>query len=117
MLASARIAALLSRAGRPLSSLLGELPHYVSSPQRRLACPDEHKASVVARVRADLGSQGARLDLTDGVKAFFPEGWGLFRASNTQPAVTMRCEAKTANGLAIVERRLLDAVQRAGVWH
>jgi phosphomannomutase/phosphoglucomutase len=94
LLATAKLAALLSRAGQPLSGLLAQLPRYVRAPSRRLHCPDAVKHAVVAEAGDRFAGQGHQLERLDGIKVHVEGGWGLFRASNTQPAVTLHCEAR-----------------------
>ncbi len=113
LLATARLVALLARADEPLSALLARLPHYCSSPERRLPCPDAHKRQVVESVRDEFVAQGCRIETVDGVRVLFTDGWALFRSSNTQPAVTLRCEATSSERLAEIERVMLDAVHRS----
>jgi phosphomannomutase/phosphoglucomutase len=100
--AGARLLELLSRGTRTLAALADELPVAINTPEIRIDCADDAKAGVVARVtarlRADPGVRGV-VDV-DGVRASFDGGWGLVRASNTQPALVMRCEAVTAERLA-----------------
>src|SRR5215475_3117253 len=100
--AGARLLELLSRGERTLTEIAGELPVMINTPEIRVDCPDERKFAVVsavtARLRADPAVTGV-VDI-DGVRASFAGGWGLVRASNTQPALVMRCEATTAERLA-----------------
>jgi phosphomannomutase/phosphoglucomutase len=93
--AGARLLELLSRTPRTLTELAGELPVLVNTPELRVDCPDERKFDLVRAVTRRLR---ARRDVTavidiDGVRASFGDGWGLVRASNTQPALVVRCEA------------------------
>jgi len=64
----------------------------VSTPEIRVDCPDETKFSVVARVSKQFRNTHAVIDV-EGVRVLFGEGWGLLRASNTQPVLVMRFEA------------------------
>lgn len=113
LLASATMAALLSRVGAPFSALLAELPYYCRSPEHRLPCPEGRKGEVVDRVRASFEHRGYAVDRMDGARVHFSCGWGLFRASNTQPAVALRCEARTPEALAEIEGQMLEAVHEA----
>jgi phosphomannomutase/phosphoglucomutase len=90
--ASFRLLEILSREGRGLAALLSDLPKTTATPEIRLDCPDERKFEVVRRA-ADYFR--AHYDVTeiDGVRVNFADGWGLVRASNTQPALVMRFEA------------------------
>ena len=110
MLATAKMVALLSRSGDSLSSMLARLPQYVRSPSHRLRCPDEIKEDVVSRVRERL-VQAHSVESLDGVKVHLSGGWALFRTSNTQPAVTLHCEARTTERVAEIERMMLDVIQ------
>jgi phosphomannomutase / phosphoglucomutase len=90
--ASFRLLEILSREGRGLAAILSDLPKTTATPEIRLDCPDERKFEVVRRA-ADYFR--AHYDVTeiDGVRVNFADGWGLVRASNTQPALVMRFEA------------------------
>jgi len=93
---------LLSRGDKSLVQLAAALPAMINTPELRIDCDDDRKfalvAEVTARLRQDPGVTGI-VDV-DGVRAKFEGGWGLVRASNTQPALVMRCEAITAERLA-----------------
>jgi phosphomannomutase/phosphoglucomutase len=106
----ARLLELLSRGTRTLAELAAELPVSINTPEIRIDCPDDRKAAIVAavtkRLRDDPAVRGV-VDI-DGVRARFDGGWGLVRASNTQPALVMRCEADTAERLAQI-RGVIEA--------
>ena len=68
---------------------------------------------IVARVGAQFEVQGCRIERIDGIKIHLEDGWALFRRSNTQPAVTLHCEARTAGQLANIEAALLGSVREA----
>jgi phosphomannomutase len=118
--AGARLLELLSRGERTLAERAAELPEMVNTPELRIDCPDEHKFAVVARVTLAMRARG---DVTgvvdvDGVRARFAlpggaSGWGLVRASNTQAALVVRCEASDPIALgairAIVEGEITAA--------
>jgi len=108
--AGARLLEILTNGTRTLADLAAELPVMINTPEIRVDCPDDKKAAVVAAVtaalRADARVRGV-VDI-DGVRAKFEGGWGLVRASNTQPALVMRCEADTAARLAEI-RALIEA--------
>lgn len=92
--AALRLAELVAAAGRPLSALADEIPSYAASPEIRVDCPDEVKFTVVEQVSAHFRSRYPVIDV-DGARIVFPAGWGLVRASNTQPALVLRFEAQT----------------------
>jgi phosphomannomutase/phosphoglucomutase len=109
--ASVRLLEILSNSDRPLSALLADLPKTVSTPEIRIACPDERKF-IIADLAKDYFRKHYDIIDIDGVRVQFPDGWGLIRASNTQPALVLRFEARTADQLnayrAIVENKLKD---------
>lgn len=115
--ASLRLAEILARAGRPLSTLLDDLPKAVSTPEIRVDCPDDRKFAVAERATAYFREHYPVIDV-DGVRIQFPEGWGLIRASNTQPALVLRFEAKNEARLkeyrAIVEGKLKELLASDG---
>ncbi|MBN1935755.1 MAG: phosphomannomutase/phosphoglucomutase [Anaerolineae bacterium] len=111
MLATARMLALLGASKRPFSALLADLPQYHLSPEHRFQCPDHLKQPVVQAVQSHFADQGFAIERMDGAKIHFGDGWALFRPSNTQPAVTLRCEAKTKVRLETIECLMLDVVR------
>jgi phosphomannomutase/phosphoglucomutase len=100
--AGARLLELLTRSGRSLTEIAAELPVAINTPEIRVECPDEDKLGVVAQVTANLRADPRVKSIVeiDGVRASFEGGWGLVRASNTQPVLVMRCEAVDENRLA-----------------
>lgn len=108
--AGARLLEIISRGTRKLAELAAELPVTVTTPELRVPCDDARKKAVVAEVVARLGRDPAvqRLVDIDGARASFEGGWGLVRASNTQPVLVVRCEAGTAERLAEI-RAAIDA--------
>jgi phosphomannomutase / phosphoglucomutase len=90
--AACRLIEIVSKSGQPLSAQLAGVPKMVSTPEIRVDCPDEMKFDLVARVAEHFKKQYKTIDI-DGVRVIFPEGWGLLRASNTQPVLVMRFEA------------------------
>jgi phosphomannomutase/phosphoglucomutase len=97
--AGARLLELLSHETRTLADLVDTLPAMVNTPEIRVDVPDEQKFSIVERVIARLRPHGDVVDI-DGARIRVPGGWGLIRASNTQPALVMRFEAESPARLA-----------------
>jgi phosphomannomutase/phosphoglucomutase len=95
-----------------MSAQLAGLPVTVSTPEIRVDCPDETKFAVVARVAEHFGKTHEVIDV-DGVRVLFDEGWGLLRASNTQPVVVMRFEARNEQLLASYQREVETALAQA----
>jgi phosphomannomutase/phosphoglucomutase len=94
-----RLLELLAHSDERLADMLDGLPHTVTTPELRVACPDAAKFEVVERAVAWFRARYSVSDL-DGVRVNFPHGWGLVRASNTQPVLVMRFEADTDAHLA-----------------
>ena len=110
--AACRLMEIVSKSGRPLSAQLADVPKTVSTPEIRVDCPDEQKFDVVMRVTAHFRGKYPTVDV-DGVRILFPHGWGLVRASNTQPVLVMRFEASTAELLAGYQKEVEAAVAQA----
>ncbi len=108
--ASFRILEILSREGRGLGAILADLPPSHFTPEIRLDCPDDRKFEVV-RQAADFFRKHYEVIDIDGVRVNFADGWGLVRASNTQPALVMRFEATSEKRLAEI-RALFDGKLR-----
>ena len=92
--AACRLMEIVAQSGKPLSSQLAGLPKTVTTPEIRFDCPDEMKFAVVRAAKEELQKRYKTLDV-DGVRVLFGHGWGLVRASNTQPVLVMRFEAST----------------------
>ena len=126
--ASCRLIEILAKAKRPLSSLLEDLPPTSVTPEIRVDCEDEVKFDLVKRVQArflqyaeakePLGKEGIKIrDLItiDGIRMIFDDGWGLIRASNTQPALVLRFEAATPaalHSIRVLVESELDSARR-----
>lgn len=96
--ATGRLLRILSHASLSLSELLEDIPRYYSTAEIRIPCADSDKFTVVEEIKRRF-SQTNRVITVDGVKVYFDKGWGLIRASNTQPALVARCEAATPREL------------------
>ncbi len=112
--AGARLLEILSVAGASLSELLSDLPVVFSTPEIRVFCPEHCKFEVVRRVRESFEGCIPMSDV-DGLRLEFPDGWGLLRASNTQPALVLRFEAESRERLEeirlLVETRLNESMR------
>jgi phosphomannomutase/phosphoglucomutase len=119
--ASCRLIEILAKTGKPLSSLIADLPATSVTPEIRVDCPDTIKFDLVKRVQArfvertkarpvrlDAGPAIREVITIDGVRVVFDDGWGLIRASNTQPALVLRFEASSPERLAAI-RTLIES--------
>ncbi|RLL50951.1 phosphomannomutase/phosphoglucomutase [Mariprofundus sp. EBB-1] len=91
--AGARIMQMLADTGSTFSELLADVPITVATPEIRIACSDQEKFDVVDQAIIHFKSLGYDIIDIDGMRIRFADGWGLLRASNTQPALVMRFEA------------------------
>jgi phosphomannomutase/phosphoglucomutase len=99
-MAAGRILQLLAASDQPLSALDASIPTLYSTPEYRPHCPDDAKQTVIQAVKANLGDKGDVNDV-DGVRIKFERGWGIIRASNTEPVLSLRFEGETeADALA-----------------
>jgi phosphomannomutase / phosphoglucomutase len=116
--AACRMLEIVARSGKPLAELLGDLPPAVNTPEIRIDCPDALKFEIAERAKEKFRNAGYDLIDIDGVRVKFAEGWGLIRASNTQPILVMRFEASNAAELAkyrgIVEKVLAEVKREVG---
>jgi len=110
--ASCRLLELLSNTERKLSSLLADVPKTHITPEIRVSCPDEIKFKVVDQVKKELKKDHPIIDV-DGVRVQFQDGWGLVRASNTQPVLVLRFEALTEDRLQEIKKLVEDKVRIA----
>lgn len=90
--ASCRLLEIMGRSGKKISELLEGIPQTYATPEIRVDCPDDIKFKIVERATEHFRQQYPLIDI-DGMRVRFPDGWGLLRASNTQPALVLRFEA------------------------
>ncbi len=109
--ASCRLLEILSKSDKTIAELLEGVPATVVTPEIRVDCPDEVKFSLVEKVKEHFREKYSIIDV-DGVRVLFDHGWGLVRASNTQPALVLRFEADTAEQLNEYRETVEQAVAR-----
>ena len=106
---SARLAEIVSKHTGPMSSLLSGLPQMVSTPEIRVDCPEEIKFQIAKEAQSAFPEFA--VDTIDGVRISFDKGWGLVRASNTQPVLVMRFEAESAGLLETYKKTVIDRIE------
>lgn len=110
--AAGRLLRILSNSEKNLSELLSDMPVYYSTAEIRVDCPDDRKFDVIEKIKKEALKDHEAITI-DGVRIIYNEGWGLVRASNTQPVLVTRCEGRTKEVLdkitSDMKRRLLDA--------
>jgi phosphomannomutase/phosphoglucomutase len=107
---SGRFLELLSRTDAPLSSLLSDVPKTFASPEIRFDCPEDKKFEIVRRAQEWFAARYEAVTV-DGVRVTFPDGWGLVRASNTQPLLVLRFEATSERRLEEIARLVTGKVE------
>jgi phosphomannomutase/phosphoglucomutase len=107
--ASCRLVEIVSKASGPLSTLLSDLKHMESTPEIRFDCPEQVKFQIAREAQAAFSEYN--VDTTDGVRITFDKGWGLVRASNTQPVLVMRFEAESPELLEQYESLVRERIE------
>ena len=102
--ASCRLLEILSNTGKTIKELLEGVPKTYSTPEIRIDCPDEIKFEVVEEAKKIFKERNYRVIEVDGARIVFDDGWGLVRASNTQPVLVLRYEADTPERLEEIRK-------------
>jgi phosphomannomutase / phosphoglucomutase len=110
--AACRLLEIVAKSGQPLSHQLEGIPKTVSTPELRVDCSDDKKFRVVEKVAEIVRKKYQMVDV-DGVRVPFQQGWGLVRASNTQPVLVMRFEAANEKLLKQYRTEMEEIVERA----
>ncbi len=111
---AARLLRIVADSGRNVDELLADVPRFISTPEIRVDCADDMKFGIVEKAREYFG---AKYDVitVDGVRVLFGDGWGLIRASNTQPVIVMRFEARTQEQLERIQSEMETWMRSQGV--
>src|SRR6185295_15951798 len=99
---------------RTVRQLLADVPEFVSTPEIRLDVPEEDKFAIVDRAVKHFKARHDTIDV-DGVRVLFGDGWGLIRASNTQPVLVARYEALTEARLKVIRDEMEAWLRSQGV--
>jgi phosphomannomutase / phosphoglucomutase len=112
--AAGRLLRILADSGRTVRDLLADVPPFVATPEIRIDCPDDVKFGIVDRAVRYFRSRYEVVDV-DGARVLFGDGWGLIRASNTQPVIVARYEARTASRMAEIRDEMEAWLRTQGV--
>jgi phosphomannomutase / phosphoglucomutase len=112
--AACRLVELLARSEQPLSALTAGFPRYVSTPEIRVDVPEDRKFEIVDRA-VHAFSKDYDVIAVDGARVLFDGGWGLLRASNTQPVLVLRYEARTEADLEAIRQTMEGWLRNEGV--
>ena len=110
--AACRLLEIVANSNAPLSSQLAGLPLTFATPELRVDCPDDKKVAIVAAVLKKF-QRDYEVNDTDGARINFGKGWGLVRASNTQPVLVLRFEAQSPELRDQYRKLVEDAVEEA----
>ncbi|MBI5527911.1 MAG: phosphomannomutase/phosphoglucomutase [Deltaproteobacteria bacterium] len=108
---SLRLLEILSKTDKTMSDLLSDVPPTHSTPEIRMDCPDETKFKVVEKLVSHFKGAGYNVVDVDGARVTFPDGWGLVRASNTQPVLVLRFEADTEPRLRDIRSLIMEKLR------
>jgi phosphomannomutase/phosphoglucomutase len=111
---AARLLKIVADSGKSVYQLLADVPRFVSTPEIRVDCPDDRKFGIVSDAVKYFGARYETNDV-DGVRIQYPDGWGLIRASNTQPVIVLRFEARTRDQLDAIRAEIEGWLAQRGV--
>jgi phosphomannomutase/phosphoglucomutase len=111
---AARLLRIVADSGRSVGELLGDVPKFVSTPELRVDVPEERKFAIVDAAVRHFRTTREVVDV-DGARVLFGDGWGLIRASNTQPILVMRFEALTHERLGEIRGEMEAWLRAQGV--
>jgi phosphomannomutase / phosphoglucomutase len=114
MYGAAMLLRIMADSGQGVHEMLSDVPRFVSTPELRVPCADNRKFAVVEAARTHFSAIHDVIDV-DGVRVLFGDGWGLIRASNTQPLLVMRFEARTQQDLDAIRSELEGWLREQGV--
>lgn len=109
--ATCRLLEILAKSSASLSHLLSDVPKTWTTPEIRVDCPDDRKFAVIDRIKEIFMETYQIIDI-DGARILMPGGWGLVRASNTQPVLVLRFEADSEKRLAEIRQEVSAVVER-----
>jgi len=111
---AARLLRIVADSGRRVSELLSDVPKFVSTPELRVDVPEEQKFAIVEDAVREFRARYEVNDV-DGVRVLYGDGWGLIRASNTQPVLVMRFEARTPERLQAIRDEMEQWLRTRGI--
>ncbi len=109
--AGARLLEIVSRTGQDLNELLEGVPEMVNTPEIRMDCPEEKKFEIVSALVTEFKKSYSVIDV-DGARVIFDNGWGLIRASNTQPVLVLRFEATDNQRLEEIRNVFMEKLNK-----
>ena len=114
MYGAARLLRIVADSGKSVKQMMADVPKFISTPEIRVDCPDDVKFGIVSKATEHFSATHKVIDV-DGVRVLFGDGWGLIRASNTQPVLVMRFEARTEEDLSAIRTEMEGWLRQQGV--
>lgn len=111
---AARLLRIVADSGHTVRQLLADVPAFVSTPELRIEVPEEIKFGLVSKAVDYFRNKHDVIDV-DGVRVLFGDGWGLIRASNTQPVIVARYEARSPERLEAIRNEMEGWLRGQGV--
>lgn len=108
--AAARLLELLSADHRPVSEVFADFPLGIMTPEFHIETTDHLKFELISKLKEPLSSPAASLTEIDGIRVDFDNGWGLVRASNTTPTLTLRFEGNDQASLDMIKEHFKEAI-------
>jgi phosphomannomutase/phosphoglucomutase len=112
--AAARLMRIVSESGQRIEDLLADVPNFVSTPEIRIDCLDSEKFAIVDDAVRHFSKHREVIGV-DGARILFGDGWGLLRASNTQPVLVARFEAMSEARLTEIRNEVEGWLRTRGV--
>jgi len=110
--AACRFVEIMAESDQKVSEMLADQPKMYNTPELRVDCTEETKFRIVEKVRDHFQENGFDVNDIDGMRVTFSDGWGLLRASNTQPVLVMRFEAETEVRLQEIRSQVEKEIER-----
>jgi phosphomannomutase/phosphoglucomutase len=108
---SLRLLRIMDKEGKKLSEFFTDVKKYYSTPEIRIEVKDDNKFEIVEKVK-NYFSKKYKINDIDGVKVYYPNGWALLRASNTQPALVVRIEGETEEELEKIKEEFMEVIEK-----
>jgi phosphomannomutase / phosphoglucomutase len=112
--AGCRMLEIMDKSGKKPSELLAGVPKYFNTPEIRCECENDEEKFKIAKKAVEFYSKTAKVIDIDGVRILFPDGWGLVRASNTQPSLVTRFEGVTQARCDEIKEQVLSKLKEFG---
>lgn len=106
--AAAKLLEALSETSGSYSELMADIPQFHTTPEYRVACPEDKKAEIISSVKSYFADRCDRVIDIDGIRGYVFDGWFIVRQSNTQPVISVRVESKTEEGLEKIKGFVQD---------